>query len=138
MLRRATAQSPVPRLSHGRDLVETGSLESLQILDIAFADFRLSVASIFVQNALSVPTGDLSNNTNNASGAMFSVVAVDEKRVVLTVENDTEDGFHRLDGNSFLLGTLHIEDYLANTFAGDECFQFMIQFVLLNQGAAKY
>lgn len=111
-------------------------MKCLEIGDIDFADLGLSVGSIFVDDTLGVPAGKLANDTNNASGAMLAVVAMDKKGVILAIENDAEDCLHGLGRDSFLLRSLHVEDDLSNSIGCDKRLQITIEFFLLDQGPA--
>lgn len=49
-----------------------------------------------------------------------TMVAVHQEWVILAVENESQDGFHRLDWNLLLLRTLHIEDVVLDAVLVDE------------------
>lgn len=64
------------------------------------------------------------------------MVAVDQERIVLLVENDAEDRLHRLEGDGLLLGALHVKNHLSDAFLSDKHLEVMIKLFLFDEGAA--
>jgi hypothetical protein len=73
-------------------------------------------------------------STASATRTYPSVVAVNEKRVSLLVQNKAQDGLHGLDGDLCFLGPLHIEDVVPDLVRGDECVVSRRQ-IFLHEGA---
>lgn len=93
----------------------------------------MGVASIFVDDTLGTPAGKLSDDANDASGAVLAVVAVDQEGVVLAVEDDAENGLHGLWWDGLLFGSLHVDDDLSDSIGCDKSLQIMVEFILLDQ-----
>lgn len=67
----------------------------------------------------------------------LAVIAVNHERIMLLVEDDTQDLLHRANGNAFLLGTLHVDDVVPNRMSSHEVDVWLIRLVLATESAGR-
>lgn len=54
----------------------------------------MGVSLVFVNDSVKGPAGQLADGGDDAAGAVLAVVAVNQKRVISTVQDNVEDGGH--------------------------------------------
>lgn len=118
--------------------LQRAGLKSGDVVDVAFPDLGRGVALVFVKSPLEIPAGELANDSDDASGAMLTMVAVDDKRVVLTVENNLQNRRHGAWGNWLFLCTLHVEDDLLNAVGGDKSLELMVRLIFFYERAVAW
>lgn len=112
-------------------------MKRAEIFDVALAGLGFGVALVLGDDVVDVPASNLSDNSDDASSSVLAMVAVDQERVVLLVENDAEDRLHRLEGDGLLLGALHVENHLSDAFLSNKHLEVVVKLFLLDKGAAK-
>lgn len=142
--------------ARAKEILDLRQLKRLDVVDIAGAGLWLGVHLVLGDDVLQRPARELPQDGDDTAGAVLpgksvrrfepynmerrgthlSMVAVDEKRVVLAVQDDAKDRPDGLDRDLFLLGALHVKDSVLDVVVAEELLVSRRE-VLLHQGAAQ-